>query len=139
MKKDEQQKALFDLNDLEVEKPKKRTEFDDFSEVISHLNTALGFEGAQGFKATTKNTQSFIRARLKEGFTIEDFKTVIDKKSRQWLNNPEMRKFLRPATLFCAKHFESYLIEIETIEKSKNEKQRDKIIEATRKWTDQNS
>ena len=38
---------------------------------------------------------------------IEDFKTVIDKKSREWIGT-EFEKFLRPETLFGTK-FEGYL------------------------------
>ena len=58
-------------------------------------------------------TRSFIRARLREGFTVDDFKTVIDKKARAWLGNRDMQKYLRPETLFGTK-FESYLNEQET-------------------------
>ena len=40
-------------------------------------------------------------------FTVEDFKTVIDKKSLEWMGT-EREKYLRPQTLFGTK-FESYL------------------------------
>lgn len=49
-----------------------------------------------------------IRARLKEGYTFNDFKTVIDKKCSEWLET-DMAKFLRPSTLFAKGHFEEYL------------------------------
>lgn len=74
------------------------------SEIVSYLNQAVG----TSFKPTTKNTQTLIRARLKEGFTLDDFKTVIDHKTGEWLNNSEMSGYLRPQTLFSPK-FESYL------------------------------
>ena len=48
-----------------------------------------------------------INARLKEGFTVEDFKTVIDKKVDEW-KGTELEQYLRPDTLFGTK-FESYL------------------------------
>jgi len=48
---------------------------------------------------------------VNDGFTLEDFKTVIDKKCADWLNDAKMCKFLRPETLFGPK-FEGYLNEI---------------------------
>ena len=51
--------------------------------------------------------QKHIKARLSEGFTIEDFKTVIDKKCAEWLGT-DYEQYLRPQTLFGTK-FESYL------------------------------
>ena len=59
-----------------------------------------------------KSTCEKSRARFAEGHTLEDFMTVIDKKYEQWGRDPKMSKFLRPETLFCASHFESYLNEI---------------------------
>ncbi len=50
-----------------------------------------------------------INGRMEDGFTIDDFKTVIDKKCAEWLGDKEMDQYLRPETLFAAKHFESYL------------------------------
>lgn len=61
------------------------------------------------YRHTTEKTRRLIRARLKEGFSEEDFWTVIKKKSAQWMGT-DMEKFLRPETLFGTK-FESYLNE----------------------------
>ena len=41
---------------------------------------------------------------------MDDFKRVIDTKVKQWLNDDNMRKYLRPETLFGTK-FEAYLNE----------------------------
>ncbi|WP_169801469.1 conserved phage C-terminal domain-containing protein [Neobacillus drentensis] len=49
-----------------------------------------------------------IHARYGEGFTLEDFKRVIDIKSVEWQSDPKWNKFLRPETLFGTK-FEAYL------------------------------
>lgn len=62
------------------------------------------------YKATTPKTKQLVQARLKEGFTVNDFKTVIDKKTATWLNDNKMNKYLRPLTLFGTK-FEDYLNE----------------------------
>lgn len=77
-------------------------------EIVEYLNRAIGSH----YKPNVEKTRTFIRARLREGFTVEDFKTVIDKKARAWLGNREMQKFLRPETLFGTK-FEGYLNEQE--------------------------
>ena len=75
-------------------------------EIINYLNSATG----KNFKATTDKTKKCIHARLNEGFTVDDFKTVIDIKSKKWLKDDKMRGYLRPETLFGTK-FESYLNE----------------------------
>lgn len=93
----------------------KAEELADIKEVIEYLNQAIGAH----YKLTTQKTKSFIRARLREGFAVEDFKTVIDKKARAWLNDEKMQKYLRPETLFGTK-FEGYLNEQETYKLSGN-------------------
>lgn len=72
-------------------------------DVIDYLNIILN----SNYKYTTKKTQDCIKARLNEGFTVDDFKTVIDKKSKEWMGT-DMEKYLRPETLFGNK-FEGYL------------------------------
>ena len=62
------------------------------------------------YRASSKKTKDLIHARLNEGFTVEDFRTVIYRKGKQWMNDPKMCKFLRPETLFSNK-FEGYLNE----------------------------
>lgn len=72
-------------------------------EIVDYLNAICG----TSYKASTDKTRKLINARLNEGFTVDDFKTVIHKKSREWLNT-DYAKYLRPETLFGTK-FESYL------------------------------
>lgn len=79
---------------------------DIYSEVIDYLNQ----QANKKYRADTPKTKQLIKARIKEGFKLEDFKTVIDKKSVQWLNDSKMEKYLRPETLFGTK-FEGYLNE----------------------------
>jgi len=73
-------------------------------QIIFHLNSICG----TNFKATTKDTKRHINARLKEGFTLQDFITVIEKKFFEWHNKPDFVQYLRPQTLFGTK-FEGYL------------------------------
>ena len=75
-----------------------------YSEIINYLNE----KADRQFKSTTSKTQSLIRARFNEGWGVDDFKTVIDKKTKEWLGDSKMENFLRPQTLFGTK-FESYL------------------------------
>lgn len=75
----------------------------EIKEIISYLNQ----KARTNYKPTTKNTQKHINARLNEGYTVDDFKKVIDTKCSEWLNT-DYSKYLRPETLFGNK-FESYL------------------------------
>ena len=83
----------------------KEKENNIYSEIIKYLNEKAN----TNYRVSTKNTQSFIKARLKEGFTVEDFKKVIDVKVKNWIGT-DFEKYLRPATLFGTK-FENYLNE----------------------------
>lgn len=76
---------------------------DVYITVINYLNSKIN----SNYKYSTKKTQSLIRARTEEGFNIDDFKKVIDKKADEWLES-DMERYLRPETLFGTK-FESYL------------------------------
>ncbi|MGD2278292.1 conserved phage C-terminal domain-containing protein [Bacillus wiedmannii] len=77
-----------------------------YEDIVSYLNEQAG----KSFKHKTAKTRSLIKARFKDGFTIDDFKRVIDIKAAQWLNDSHMSQYLRPETLFGTK-FESYLNE----------------------------
>lgn len=88
----------------EPQAPAQPKKPDPTEEVVNHLNLRAGTK----YKPTTANTRKLVNARLKEGFTVDDMKLVIDKKCADWLNNPKMAEFLRPDTLFGNK-FEGYL------------------------------
>ena len=75
-----------------------------YKDIVSYLNEKAG----KRYKPTSKKIQSLINARMKEGFTLEDFKIVIDNKCAQWLRDEKMNEYLRPSTLFGTK-FEEYL------------------------------
>lgn len=72
--------------------------------IVSYLNEKTGSK----YQSTTGRTQTLIKARFNEGFSVDDFKRVIDIKTDEWLNDPKMAKYLRPETLFGTK-FEGYL------------------------------
>ena len=78
-----------------------------YSQVINYLNEKTERTGKEKYSSTSTKTQKLIKARLREKYELEDFKTVIDKKCKEWLGT-DMEKYLRPETLFGNK-FESYL------------------------------
>lgn len=75
----------------------------DYKYIVDFLNS----KADTNYKYTTSKTQSLIRARMNEGFTLEDFKQVISNKCNDW-KGTDFEKYLRPETLFGTK-FESYL------------------------------
>lgn len=87
----------------EVKNLKNVKKKEDIYTVVSYLND----RASTSYKPDSDKTQRLITARLNEGYTVDDFKTVIDKKTDEW-KDTEMQKYLRPETLFGTK-FESYL------------------------------
>ncbi len=81
-----------------------------FKQIVDHLNSTCG----TNYKHTSSATKTKITARINEGFTVDDFKRVIDFKNNEWANDQKMKSFLRPETLFGTK-FESYLNNAPTI------------------------
>jgi uncharacterized phage protein (TIGR02220 family) len=76
---------------------------DKYIVIIDRLNEKSGMN----YRSSSKATQGHINARLADGFTVEDFFSVIDKKCAEW-RGTDMEKYLRPETLFGSK-FENYL------------------------------
>jgi len=89
--------------ELEGEEDKEKDNI-PYVEIVNYLNQVADKQ----YKHTTKKTRTLIHARYEEGFTLNDFKSVIDTKVREWKNDSKMKKFLRPETLFSPK-FEGYL------------------------------
>lgn len=81
----------------------KTTETD--IEIIDYFNTVCNTK--YGYK--NKQILEMIHGRLSDGFSVDNFKEVIDKKHGDWINDPKMIKFLKPTTLFRPSHFEEYL------------------------------
>lgn len=89
---------------MDTNKNVKNVNNNIYSRIIDYLNQ----KASKSFKCTTKKTKSCIDARLREGFKEADFLKVIDIKTEEWKDNPNMNKYLRPETLFGVK-FEGYL------------------------------
>lgn len=98
--------------ELEIEKDNRKSgkAVSDMTKiVIDHLNQKAG----TCYKASSNKTKELVSARMNEGFTEEDFFTVIDNKVDEWGKPPkqgekDMRVYIRPTTLFGTK-FEAYL------------------------------
>ena len=76
---------------------------DIYIAVVEYLNSKAGTH----YRATSKDTQKHINARLAEGYTVEQFQRVIDNMCAVWIGS-EWEQYLRPSTLFASK-FENYL------------------------------
>jgi len=94
-------------------------------EIVDYLNECTG----KSYKHTSKVAILNINARIKEGYTKDDFIKVISVKSSKWLGT-KFEDYLTPNTLFGNK-FESYLNENITKEKTKQENAYEQVIKAT--------
>lgn len=102
----------------------------NYKYIIDYLNKKT----SKNFKSTSKKTKTLINARINEGFSVEDFKTVINNKTTEWLNDKKMEQYLRPETLFGNK-FESYLNQnSKKQETSENIETVDEYIEMSRRF-----
>lgn len=89
--------------------PKQKSQKIPYEKIIDYLNRKTNSH----YRPTSKATRRLIKARYNEGFTDADFKTVIDKKCTEWLQDANMAQYLRPETLFGTK-FEAYLNQPDT-------------------------
>lgn len=104
-------------------------------DIVSHLNSVTG----SSYRSTTSKTRKLIATRLAEGFTADDFKTVVNKKAKEWIGT-DMAQYLRPETLFGTK-FEGYLNQPERNNRRSNlsraEQKRQEAINVVNKLMDE--
>ena len=105
--KDSLDKDRIGKDSLEIITPDEQENI-PYREIIEYLNQRIG----SNYKPNASKTKTAIHARVQEGYTLEDFKIVIDKKVNEWYGT-DMAKYLRPETLFGNK-FEGYLNQPET-------------------------
>jgi uncharacterized phage protein (TIGR02220 family) len=75
-------------------------------EVIEYLNLATG----KKFSTTGNDNIKHVMKKITEGYTMDNFKQVIDVKTAKW-KGTDMEDYLRPQTLFGGK-FNAYLNEL---------------------------
>ena len=102
--RDKEKNKEIEVIEGEIITPAEAADNIPYREIIDFLNFRVG----SNYRSTTRKTKDLIKARFNEGFTIDDFKIVIDKKAMEWINDNKMKVYLRPETLFGTK-FESYL------------------------------
>lgn len=84
----------------------------DWKSIVVEVLDYLNYKTGKKYSAKAKGNQDIIKPRiLQDKYSLEDFKRLIDNKCADWMDDPEMSKYLRPETLFSKKHFESYLNE----------------------------
>ena len=71
-------------------------------DVLSYFNLTTG----RNFNDINPTYIKSIKARKKEGYSMEDFKKVIDVKTEEWIDDPKMKKYLNPTTLFRPSNFD---------------------------------
>ncbi|HEP1490312.1 primosome component and related proteins [Streptococcus pyogenes] len=89
----------------------------DYRIPIAYLNQKTN----SNYKFVDSNV-NLVKARLRDGYNLDDFKAVVDKKCGEW-GNSDMAKYLRPSTLFNASKFESYLNQPEVAKSDYYQKQ----------------
>ncbi|HDR7412268.1 TPA: phage replisome organizer N-terminal domain-containing protein [Bacillus toyonensis] len=113
----EEDKELDKEKELEIINASSSDESDTkvsipYQEILDYLNE----KAKKNFNYKAEAHRKLIRARWNEGYTAENFKTVIDNKVSQWFgqfdrDNKPLNRYLRPSTLFAQKHFDNYLNE----------------------------
>jgi uncharacterized phage protein (TIGR02220 family) len=89
--------------------PAPSTDEDEYRDIVVAIIGYLNEKTGSNRRPTSKENITLITALLKDGYTLDDFKKVIDTKCADWLGDREMSKYLRPSTLFAKKHFDDYL------------------------------
>ena len=77
--------------------------YTDADTVIDYMNSVSGKKYRH-----IKSNRDRVLARLGEGYSVEDCKTVVKKMWDAW-KNTEMEQYFRPETLFRPTKFEGYL------------------------------
>lgn len=95
----------------EVDANTKEQLYNKYNKEINDIIYYLNNETNKKFTTESDFVKDLIVDRLEENYTIDDFKSVIDHKTKEWLNNKEFNKNLRPGTLFSKNNFERYLNE----------------------------
>lgn len=72
--------------------------------LIDYLNQLTG----RNYRPAASNIR-LLRARLAEGYTAQEIADVIARKCAEWIDDPKMAQYLRPATLFNAEKFNTYV------------------------------
>lgn len=90
---------------VEVVRKKIDRYADQIKDVLSYMNGRTGKQ----YRWQGKHNQLIIVARLKDGYSVDDLKKVVDNMCERWLGDEHMEQYLRPSTLFLRSKIEGYL------------------------------
>lgn len=125
----EEHKEDNNINNKEEHKEEKKdTHLSERKQIIDYLNQKCGTKYRHGSDLNKK----CMNARLNEGYKVDDFFEVIDKKYDDW-HGTEREKYLRPETLFGNK-FEGYLNQSAIKEKGQTEQMLEKHYDMVSEW-----
>jgi len=100
-----------DFKIIEKRGTKSKTSTVASKETIKTAKQILDYLNSQAettYSTKTGSNLDLVISRLNEGYTISDFKYVIDFKIKDWKGS-DFQKYLRPITLFKKDKFENYL------------------------------
>jgi len=97
------------LNKINYMSDKHETSFSEYEKELVEIFDYFNEKANKKSNYKTRTNYSKAIRRLKEGYTVEDFKGVIDNKIIQW-SNTKFEVYIRPITLFGEK-FDIYLQE----------------------------
>lgn len=80
----------------------------ELSEFVKDVIFYLNFKAGKSFSISDPVCTQYAKERLSEGFTAQDFFTIIAKKATEWGRSNTMNRYLQPSTLFSAKNFKNY-------------------------------
>jgi uncharacterized phage protein (TIGR02220 family) len=89
----------------ELDKPKALSE--EAKQILEFLNAKAG----KRFRPVPVNIEMIV-ARLREGYTPDDLRSVVAMKCRKWKGDERMNEYLRPATLFNRTNCAQYVGEL---------------------------
>ena len=95
----------------EIESNTKEQLYKKYNKEINEIINYLNIETNKKFTTDSVFVKNLIVDRLEEEHTIDEFKSIIDYKTKEWINNKDYNKNLRPGTLFSKNNFVRYLNE----------------------------
>jgi uncharacterized phage protein (TIGR02220 family) len=92
-----------------IKRPKVTYSHEKYGTLVKDVVEYLNMKAGTSFRYTSTETIGLIIGRATEGYTINDFRMVVDRQVLCWLNDPVMVQYLRPSTLFNASKFNEYV------------------------------
>lgn len=98
------------------------------AEILNFLNEKIKRKKRYTANDVNDVFLELISARVEEGHSLLKLKAVVHNRYLAWWNNPKMKEYLRPATLFNKEKFNSYVAEIPEDYNPDNSKEQRELI-----------